>query len=526
MTARMRAPVRLIAGLLIAGGAVAAMASQPAVTPGPAPTQEDEPFQDAATRATIVQAMARLDQGDCAGALGLLDPVASRVSGKDGVAVELMRIPCLGGAGRAAEIPAIYDRIATVDPANPGVRSVGVVVAAQRGEMPLAARRLTELAEQNPKALGAITSPVGRSIMQDLAERRDEATRKRLFVALARADWQPVDRPEMRDGLAQGAIEALLADRQVDEAAALLPRITMPELLTSMAIERLYEPLWPEIERRLGPQGGLAVDRFALSRLEAFTRSEGDERARRDAIRAFVLLGRYPEAIELGEKVAIADGMSEEAVTSVRYHAQALAAAGRRDQAIARMRPFERLDLAKTPPAASGLIGLAELLDEHGRGAEALATARTGLARGSDAVSPWGRAWLRRTEVCALTSIGRGAEARPIVDQLIAGARENEAATVEALLCAGRGDDAARVAIAALGTQQGTSAIADQFQPDGSIWAPAGSRLRGLWTPFLARADVKAAFDRSARILPRTLWPSRTPRAIPRRGTDEPGAIT
>lgn len=526
MMTRKHRITRLVAALLLGGSAVAAVASRPEVTTPPRAATPDDAVPDGVAQAAIGEAVAKLDQGDCAGALALLDPVAPRVGGKDRVAVELMRIPCLGITGRGAEVPAIYDRIVAIEPAQPGVRSVGVVVAAQRGEMPLAARRLTELAEQNPKALGAITSPVGRSIMQDLTERRDEPARKRLFIALARADWQPVDRPELRDGVAQGAIEALLADAQTDEAAALLPRITMPELLSSMATERLYAPLWPEIERRLGPNGGLAVDRFALSRLEAFSRSEGDERARRDAIRAFILLGRYAEAIELGEKVQIADGMSDEAVTSVRYHAQALAASGKRGAAVERMRGFEAVDLARTPSAASGLIGLAELLDEDGKSDAALAAARAGMAKGADAVSPWGLAWLRRTEVCALTQLGRAGEARPIADRLIASAKENEAATVEALLCAGRSDDAARIAIAALATQQGTAAIADQFQPDGSIWAAAESRLRGLWAPLLARADVRAAFDKSARILPQSLWPSRTPRAIPRSGTDEPTAIT
>src|SRR3546814_20506673 len=116
----------------------------------------------------------------------------------------------------------------------------------------------------------------------------------------------------MRDSFAQGAIEALLADKQVSEAEAILPRVTMPELLVSMAMERLYEPLWPAIEARLGPHGGNAVDRFALSRLEAFTRSERDERSLRDAIRSFILLGRFPEAIELAEQVKHEEGMSEE----------------------------------------------------------------------------------------------------------------------------------------------------------------------------------------------------------------------
>ncbi|XHR98755.1 hypothetical protein ACFB49_03480 [Sphingomonas sp. DBB INV C78] len=471
-------------------------------------------------------ALGKLQQEDCTGALAILDPMAARMAGKERNQIQLLRIPCLGNVGRGDEVPAIYREMVAADPESPGVRAVGVFVAVNERNLPEAARRLTLLAEESPQGLGPINSAIARGIVQDLTQRRDLATRKRLYVALARADWQPSDRPDMRDSLAQGAIEALLVDKQVTEAEAILPRVTMPELLVSMATERLYQPLWPAIEARLGEHGGRAIDRFALSRLEAFTRSENDERTRRDAVRAFILLGRYPEAIELAEKVPIAEGMSEEAVTSVRYHAQALASQGNRAAAVERMRAFTRIDPKTTPSVVSGMVGLAELLDEASKPDEALAVARAAREGSGDAISPWGRAWLRRTEICALSTLGRTAEAKSAADQLIVDAKDNEAAAIEALLCSGRNDEAAKIAIATLASPEGASTIADQFQPDGALWAPAASRLRALWGTFLTRPDVKTAFDKSARILPKALWPSKDPRPIPRRGTDEPLTIT
>lgn len=518
--AERRLAASVAAGLLFAMAVPAHAARPPRLELAPS-----APMSAGEMRSALQAAVARLQQEDCAGALAILDPMIARVQGKDRNAVQLLRIPCLGAAGRDGEVPGIYRQMVAIEPQSPGVRAVGVIVAVQERNLPEAARRLTVLAEENPPTLTTINSVIARAIVQDLTQRRDLAARKRLFVALARADWQPVDRPEMRDSIAQGAIEALLADNQVAEAEAILPRVTMPELLASMATERLYQPLWPAIEARLGDQSGPAIDRFALSRLEAFTRSENDDRARRDAIRAFILLGRYPEAIELAEKVMIAPGMDEEDVTSIRYHAQALAAQGNRAAAVERMRPFTRLDPKTTSAAVSGLVGLAELLDEAGKPAEALAVARTTQQTSGDAISPWGRAWLRRTEVCALTTLGHVNEARVVADQLAAAATDNEAAAIEALLCAGRSDDAAKLAIATLATTEGTSSLADQFQPDDAIWAPSGSRLRALWATFLARPDVQSAFDKSARILPKRLWPAKAPRPIPRRGTDEPSTI-
>jgi len=299
----------------------------------------------------------------------------------------------------------------------------------------------------------------------------------------------------------------------------------MPELLYAMATERAYEPLWPQIEARLGPEAGKAVDRFAAGRLEDYARSPEDPHLIRDVIRAFILLGRYAEAAEIAAPVPVKEGMSEDAVVSVRYHGQALAALGRRGEGIERLRAFAALDLAKTPDAASGLIGLAEMLDEDGRAEQALAVARAALAKSGEVLSPWGMAWLKRTEACALGALGRTAEAREAGDGLKAFAKQNQPAVVEGLLCLGRDDEAASIAVAALATSEGASTIADQFQPDGAIWAPAQSRLRALWTPFLARPDVKKAFDRRARILPRSLWPARQPRPIPRQPSAAPGPV-
>jgi hypothetical protein len=477
-------------------------------------------------RAAIQAAVERGQAGDCGGALARLDPLLPQLSaGAERNGVQRLRLACLGPAGRAAELGAVQRELALAMPRDGMVRSFGILIAAGEGRFTDAAEQLAVLAEDDPGSLELVSGNSWRGIAQKLNEQAQFALRDRVFVALARADWQPQDRPDMRDALAQGAIEALLAKREVDEAAALLARVDMPEFLYAMATERLYEPLWPQIEARLGPQAGKAVDRFAAARLEAFARTPDDHHALREAIRAFILLGRFADAAEIAEPIRIIEGMPEDDVIAVRYHAQSLAALGQREKAVERLRGFAALDLDRTPEAASGLVGLAEMLDEAGRPEQALATARETLGRGNHALSDWGKGWLHRTEACALGSLGRAAEARAAGDALKASAGQNEAAAVEGLLCLGRADEAAAIMVKAFATNEGASALADQFQPDGAIWAPAQSRLRALWTPFLQRPDVKAAFERRARILPRTLWPSREPRPIPRKPVADPGAV-
>ncbi|WP_156679418.1 hypothetical protein [Sphingomonas profundi] len=506
-------PLRRSAGLL--SGALLLLASPGVAAIGrqPAPLS---PLSDADFRALMAPALTAAQAQDCPKVLGMIDPVLPRVSGRNRNAAQLLRLPCLVAAGRTEEATAVYREISASDPRSGLIRSVGVVVALSSGDFVEAGNRLASLAEEDPTALSRLTGTVARGITQALTESRSYAVRDRVFIALARADWQPQDRPEMRDGLAQGAIDALIGAGRSDEALTLLPRVGAPELLVGMAMERHYQPLWPAIETRLGDHGGTAVDRFAAARLDAFASRPDDPESRRDATRSFLLLGRYAEASETAAPARIAEAMDDADVTTVRYDAQALAAQGRTDEALARLRPFATLDLGKSQSAASGLVSLAELLDENGREEDALAVARTALAKGGPVLSAWGAGWLRRTEVCALAALGRRDEANRLGDALKADATRNEAATVEALLCLRRSDEAAALAIATLATPEGAGVLADQFQPEGALWAPARSRLRALWVTLLQRGDVKAAFDKTARILPQRFWPQRGARPIPR----------
>lgn len=513
------ARVALIAAALISAPASAAPRLPSSVRPAAPPSAE--------LASSFARAVELARAGDCRGALALLDPLSQRLpAGDDRNRVDLLRLGCFGPAGRGAEIGALQKALAAAAPRNGMVRSYGVVAAAIDGRFTEAGEQLAGLAEEDPAALRMISGELWRGIAQKLTEEDRFPLRDRLFIALARADWSPEDRPDLRDLVAQGAIGALISRKEVAEAELLLPRVTLPEMLFSMATERQYQPLWPAIEERMGPRSGRAVDRFAATQLAAFAATPDDPRVRRDTIRAFVLLGRYADAAELAEAIPIAPAMTEDAVRSVLYQAQSLAALGRRDAAIDRLRPFGTLDPNTAGAGVSGIINLAEMLDEAGRSEEALAVARRALAGEQTPLSPWGRGWLRRTEVCTLSALGHRAEARTAGDAIKAAAKDNEPAAIEAMLCGGRTDEAAALAIAALSTREGASNVADQFQPEGALWVSTQSRLRALWGPLLARGDVKAAFERAARILPQPLWPQHQPRAIPRLPGADPNSTT
>ncbi|GGE91760.1 hypothetical protein [Sphingomonas prati] len=470
-------------------------------------------------RTAITEAYALGQKGDCAGLLARLDPVVPGLApGADRNAVQLLRLNCLAPAGRGGELAAVQAELVKADPTNPIVRGFGILIAADAGDMKGAGEQLAVLAEKTPDGLSGISGRLWRAINQTLSESKDIALRDRIAVALARADWQPTDLPELRGDVAEAAVSVLVRRGEVVEAGQILPRVTSPESLFELAILRDHAPIWPQLEEQMGPQSGRAIDAFAADRLAAFAAQPDDLQTRLGAVRAFVLLGRYREASETAASVAVANGMGEDAVSTVRLDAQALGMTGGRAAAIARLQPFATLDFARTPVAVSGMIALAETLDEADRAADALTAARAGLTLGGPALSPWGAAWLRRTEACSLAALGRAGEAKVVTAALRAKPDDNPAAAIEASLCAKEDGDAEKVAVATLATADGAAMIADQFQPDDALWVRNGSRLRALWTAFLKRPAVAAAFEKRARILPQALRPAAEPRAIPRAG--------
>ncbi|USI73069.1 hypothetical protein [Sphingomonas morindae] len=465
----------------------------------------------------LAQAADRADAGDCAGVLALLDPLvagAAPVASGTRFSAQLLRMPCLAATGRGKEVAPVLAELQARAPHHPLVRAFEIFIAADQGRFDAAADGLAAIADEGSPALQLMPSSLWRALAQRLTVAGDIARRDRTALALARAGWTPEDRPELAESLALQGIGTLLDSGETAQARALLARVQRPAALWDMAIQRRYAPLWPAIEARLGAASGVAADRFARTALAAFAAAPNEDRARLDAVRAFIALGRGADAERTAAPVAAVPGLGEDRLDMALDDATAKSARGAGQAAIDRVLPFARLDLARTPEATAAIIVLGELYEEAGDHAAALALARTTLARNGP-FSAFGTAWLRRTEVCALAGLGEQAQAARAADAMRATAGDNQPAAVEAALCANQDDAAERLAIAALATRDGASRLAEQFQPQGAFFLHPPGRMRARWAALLARPAVRAAFDRVARILPERLWPAATPRALP-----------
>jgi hypothetical protein len=481
---------------------------------GPARAQAS--VDDAAVTAALGKAHDAAEHEDCAGVLQALDPLVPGLSkGPQRILVQRMRLVCLGVEGRAGELPAVQQELAQAMPRDGMVKAFGVLIAADQNRFVDAANQLAALADTSPGSLNVLTGAAVRAITMKLVEDHDHEAHARMVIALARADWEPEDLPDLRIGFAEDAIGALIDQGDASEAEGLLDRIDQPELLAEMMTDRHYTKLWPALGERLGPAGTTSVDQFAVDRFAALSAAPDSETAVRDAANAMLLLGRYPDVLDLTDTIPVVDGMSSDAVRALLFRARALAAMRRNGEVDRLFARFMALDPRKSPTVTTALVSYAEFLDEIGQPVRALAVAREARAKAGDLLTDLGKLWLDRTEICTLSTLGRTVEANAAITAIKAHSDQNQAAAIEALLCAKRAAEASRIALKAFADEDAAGDLLEQFQPTASLWGAAPSRLRDLWTGFLARPEIKAAFERRGRILPRNYWPDPKPRAIP-----------
>ena len=491
----------------------------------PAHAGPTSPSADAASALATAQAAASRE--DCSAVLSALDPILPGLSDPPTRNVaQRMRLICLARVGRVAELAPVQAELAKALPRDGLVRAFGALIAADENRFPDAAEQIALLAETSPDMLEMITGATVREIASRLSEAKQTLPRDRMLIALSQAAWAPADAPDLGTSVAESAIEALLHRGDAAGAEGLVDRIEAPNTLSAMLVDRQYAPIWPAVERKLGPAGTLAIDSFAREKLAGYADTPDSRVARRDAAHAMMWLGRPQDVIDLTEGIGIASGMSSDEIDMLVLRARALALLRRNDAASDLLAGFLSLDLRANPEATIALISYAEFLDETGRAAKALEIARAVEVKGQGVFSDFGMRWIERTEVCALSALGRPAEAGVALARLVPNANQNPAAAIEALLCAKRDAEASKLAVEALADRDQGSEILYQFQPPASLWGATSSRLRNLWIAFLARPEIRNAFERRGRILPRDYWPGKEPRDIPRRATGSSATLT
>jgi len=340
------------------------------------------------------------------------------------------------------------------------------------------------------------------------AGRADAATR--VLAALERANYQPqtVDPESDASGLWLDAARGEADTGRLDHASALLGRITAPEALIGARLDQRFTALVAadpaRFDLKAAAERQLAVDRAVLlghPKLLAAAREVGVD---------LRMLERFDEALALiqtdldnvAKAPPDAPAYSDEARELNWLHndlAETLFAAGRRDEAIAAMRDAAALQERGLDDNISQTINLAGMLMIAGRDQDALATLAP-FDKGLQ-VTAYGLGWVRADHACALVGLRRAADVADDMAWVTAHQRDNPAARVRALMCAGTLDDLAAELIAELGdSDQREAALVNLslFDPPPPAYiTPRIAADDALWTALRARPDVQAAIARA-----------------------------
>lgn len=438
-------------------------------------------------------------------ALAILDPLLPSLKGHDRVSVQLLRIPCLASLGYDDEIVSAYDNIKTIESDNGAVISVGILIALSQNDFPKAGERLLLLTDKDPARIARFDSDMVQAILLQVKAQKDQMLWQKLVLGLARSSWGITEGPDIRDPLMQQAVSVYLEKHQNEDAADLLREISDPERLMEMAISRRYQPIWPEIERRLGPHGQDSLRQFSGFWLNALASEPNNPAFINQSIRAFILAGHLQDAVQLGDSVKVTSSISDNSINAIIASADArlaLGGSGAISEALARLQSLGRIDPSRHQNILSANIRQSEWLNQAGRYYEARNLSEKMLSNLSLSLSPSEIASFQRSAVCSMMQLGQRKQASQMAQEMEQSHLDDKQAVIEALFCAGKSQEAINLAIHTLDNPSQAESLLKLLQPVGRFPDVRPQYSRSVWSELSAIPAVEQAFLKNGRILP------------------------
>jgi tetratricopeptide (TPR) repeat protein len=530
----MRNPTRRAALALVTllrAGTARAAAPTPAPPPPPAAPQGDGPAPAARPSQEEVQASLNAigaadtrrlltDRAYAAELLGHLDRIAPYMSDDPAAAnaVRTMRLLALATLERPAEGGPIIDQIIEARPNEAGQYAAAWLAALSFRDRPRAVTLIETASRAVPGVRGAeLRTLLDRqsvsSLLFQLKTEGRTADRVRFAEALFRIGWPGGGDSESGDFIRSILLDDRLAAGDNMAARNYADGVTSLGTTVLLLLGKRYDVALPAGADRL------ALLRTAIARQDESTRealSAAPENLMRLVERTNYLrsLARDEEALALLRPhladVPATAANGEHGMWVINEAASALATLGREDEALALMDRIATLPLAANPSLISLRINHLGMLWEAGRYEEVLRRATALDADAERFASDFGKTWIAATRVCALASLGRGAEAAPFLARLRGWREINPVALSHAYLCLG--DDAAAAALMVHRLEAADPDPAIQALQDyalGEVRGPAGALHQRL-IALRERPEVRAALERVGRRmtlpLARTYW--------------------
>jgi tetratricopeptide (TPR) repeat protein len=373
-----------------------------------------------------------------------------------------------------------------------------------------AATDLLEAIQTRPDLIAALTMESVERLMVALERSEAADIELEVLTALETLDWTPTDTvmPQPQSFDVRRAL--LLAEAgDLDAARARLSGLTKPGSMIEVLIDRRYEPLWEDFVALHGMDAHAAAE-IEVADTAALMEAHPDHLEPIVAhMLALLTAGRPEEAVEIGQRLRaeLASGeaqrysdVDEEANWVLNALGYALEAAGDRRQARVVLRAAASQNEDGVTGNVSQAINSALGLVREGRGAEALrALDRVDISR----VADYGQMFLLEVRACAAAQAGQTADADAVIGEMLARWNDNAYATLQALLCAERIDEAAALMVRQLETvseRAGALLRLQVFDPP-PFETDYALMLRGRFDEVRNHPDVRAAAERYGRIL-------------------------
>ncbi|MEO6218353.1 MAG: hypothetical protein ABIO86_20165 [Sphingomonas sp.] len=382
--------------------------------------------------------------------------------------------------------------------------------AASIGGGPIRLAVLNRIIDRHPEMVASLDPWAPGMVIAWLMQQKRDAESDALILRLAALNLGKANRP-IHDELTMHAVQIRLRAGQLDESLKLVRQIHSLANLTTMLIDRRYQALWPALEAMVGPHMESAIA-ASIADAEATVKAAPDDGAARwSLIETYYLAGRLDDADRAGRDFAqtpeTIDSIDQPGTWAINEHAMVLHAMNRRADADARLAALTAQDFGPKPWLINIAVNRLEFVVRDGAFAKAL-----GLMDGTEKLAhDFGNTGvqqgMRRLRLCTALSLDSKADVTPLLSEIRAHEADSRSATLDALLCVGKVEEAEGVLLRWLANPDPQSSVLGFMQPDGaaaevdpSIWDTSRARLRG-------RPEAQAAFLRIGRDLPVAYWP-------------------
>lgn len=457
----------------------------------------------AETENTFLMVRSQLEAGNYVDALTDLNGLIDQHNRSDKLYgyLLLMKARALTRLDRERAAVAAYDEAFELyDAANESAYFGYIDALTGLSEFGKAAAALEQLLARYPNVINRLGDKWVSALVRNLNRSGEHEAVKNLSIAIARAlhETGVEDDTDFRYAFAD-AVDVLAERGENEELKIYLEYMSNPLDLITLMVDNRRKPLWRTMERTWGKNLEKAAPAYVETMRKRLETDPTNYEKRSRYLRSLRTAGLTDEAIRFGQEATTdwseIEAVGRDAYWVVNEYADALASAGKVDEAYAQLTRLEAIGLEENPALISMVINKITMQRDWGHFKAALEGITALENIGQDIASDYGWMQIYTAKACALHQLGKTDEAKAVMSDLVQPIAETSpSAYTSALICLGRLDDAADLLIERLQSEDDREgAIACFIRWEKLELAPFTSELLNGLYDVMGRPEVQKA---------------------------------